>query len=377
VDRVTPVDVVFVITDVQSTIFLDPIVAELHRRDVTCGLVTNLRGEQPAGDLPHTLTWVVSLPLCRPPSPPHDLWHLTQLTRLIRQARPQVVHASTPKAGLLGTLAGRLARVPCCVYQVRGLRADGARGASRALQLALERLALRAAHQVVFNSPSLRQRMAELGLNPGERGQVVGRGSSIGVDCERFTPDGRPRPGDPPTVGFIGRLHRDKGLDDLLAAHARLRATLPTVRLVVAGDADPTDPSSTELAARLAATPGVELLGHLADVRTALHRIDVLAFPSAREGLPNGPLEAQACGVPVVGYAATGAVDAVEPGTGGLLVPVGDVDALAAALRQVLTDAGLARRLGAGGRRFVEEHFDQRRVVAAHADLLESLLRTR
>ncbi len=104
--------------------------------------------------------------------------------------------------------------------------------------------------------------------------------------------------------------------------------------------------------------------------------MDVLVFPSYREGLPNAPLEAQASGIPVVGYAATGTVDAVEHNTGGVLVPVGDRQALTDAVERLVNDPGLRQQLGAAGQAFVRSNFDQAVVVAAHADFIEGLVRS-
>lgn len=402
-DPPAPLDVLFTVTDTMSTMFLGPIAAELQRRGLTVGLVTNFHGQQPPEAIAPTLTWHADLAMRRAPSPINDLVDVVRLTRMVRRVRPAVLHASTPKAGLLGVIAGRAARVPAVVFQVRGLRSEGVTGMSGRIQQVTEQVSLWLAHQVTLNSASMGRTAIASGLRVPATAKVLGRGSSIGVDCDRF---GALRP--PPqsagangtngsdrfnqsnesrqsnkseasstvTLGFVGRIHRDKGVADLLALWDELASSRPGLRMVVVGGPDPTDPGSIALEAALAARPGIELAGQVDDVSPWLARMDVLVFPSYREGLPNAPLEAQAAGIPVVGYAATGTVDAVEHRTGGLLVPVGDQHALTSAVASVVDDAGLRAELGAGGQAFVRQHFDQAVVVAAHADFIEHLVRS-
>jgi len=374
-----PLDVVFTVTNRMSIMFVAPIATELHRRGLRLGLITNLGGQSPPVTIAPSLVWHADLPMRRAPSPIHDLAALTRMTRILRRVRPTVVHASTPKAGLLGVVAGRIAGAPAVVFQVRGLRSEGATGLSGRIQRWSEQVSFRLAHGVTLDSPSLIRTAVASGLRLPDNAQVISLGSSIGVNCERFGAITRPTRLDGQervSIGFIGRIHGDKGVADLIEVWDALSSTRPDLRMVVVGSADPTDPGSLALEAALATRPGIELTGQVDDVTPWLERMDVLVFPSYREGLPNAPLEAQASGIPVVGYAATGTVDAVEHGTGGLLVPVGDRNALTGAVATVIDDAILRAELGAAGQKFVQQHFDQNVVVTAHADFIENLVQS-
>jgi glycosyltransferase involved in cell wall biosynthesis len=180
---------------------------------------------------------VETVPMAREIAPLADLRSLVRLTRLLRRLAPDVVNAGTPKAGLLGMLAARRAGVPSRVYTLRGLRLETARGFRRRLLTAAERLACGAAHRVVCVSESLRRRAVELELVPEEKTAVLGAGSSNGVDVERLAAavaDGErtealrrelglaslSQPA--PVIGFVGRLVRDKGIEDLAAAFHRI-----------------------------------------------------------------------------------------------------------------------------------------------------------
>lgn len=283
------------------------------------------------------------LPFRREPAVLDDLRALWATISLVREVRPDIVNASTPKAVLLGMVASWLCRVPVRVYVVRGLRVETARGLKRALLWSLELTALACANRVVFNSPSLlhaaeRQRL----IRPG-RGVVLGAGSGNGIDVNRFDSNdisidrARSELGlapDAPVIGFVGRLTQDKGVGDLVCALNLVLETGVDVQLLLVGNFEEGDPLSDDVRTEIESHPRICHVGWLADPTVAYRAMDLLAFPSFREGLPNVPIEAQLLGVPVVGYAATGTVDAVMNLKA--LVPVGDVSALASAIRRCL-----------------------------------------
>jgi glycosyltransferase involved in cell wall biosynthesis len=181
-------------------------------------------------------------------------------------------------------------------------------------------------------------------------------------------------PEDAPVIGFIGRSTRDKGVPELVAAHALLLPRWPRLRLLMAGRTESGDPLPEGTAERIRRTPQILALGQVRDVAAVLHLADVVALPSHREGFPNVLLEAAAAAKPVVAARVTGSVDAVVDGGTGLLVPAGDAAALAAALDRILGDPQLAANLGAAARRRVIAQFSQQRVwTALEAEYLSLL----
>lgn len=174
-----------------------------------------------------------------------------------------------------------------------------------------------------------------------------------GVDLTRFVPT--PPSRYPPTVVFVGRLVPVKGLPILLAAWKQVVASLPA-HLVIAGEGAQRD-ELLGLVEDLELGDSVEFLGRVIDVPSALAGATAYVQPSYQEGMPNSVLEAMACGLPIVATRVSGNIDLVIEGQSGLLVPVADSQALAAALVTVLSDPERARRMGIRSREIVERHF--------------------
>ncbi len=310
----------------------------------------------------------VAIPMEREIAPFADAISLVRIYRAIRNIHPYLVDASTPKAGLLVSVAAWAARVPCRVYTLRGLRLETTTGIKRSVLWAAEWISCACSHKVICVSPSLRARAIELGFVSPRKATAPGKGSGI-VDPRRFFPRDRHSaattelrqslgiPDTAPVVGFVGRFVRDKGIGELVEAFRNLRSTYPDLHLLLVGDFEDGDPVNPAVRRYIESEPAIIRPGFVLDSSPYYGLMDVLALPTYREGFPGVPLEAQASGVPVVTTSATGAIDSVVDPVTGLIVPAGDANALTNAIGKLLADPEMRSRMGEAGRLRVEREF--------------------
>jgi glycosyltransferase involved in cell wall biosynthesis len=310
------------------------------------------------------------VPMTRRIAPLRDLRSVLALWRKIRQVSPHIVHAHSPKGGLLAMLAARLAKVPVCIYHIRGLPFMTAHGLKRRLLKWTERISCTLAHEVFCVSHSMRQIAIAEGFAPTDKIKVFGQGSGNGVDAtDRFHPEFvmseereqvRQRYGIPPEailLGFVGRVGNDKGLKELVEAWLTLRDELPSLRLLIVGPLESKDPVPSQVEYILRTDERIHRAGVDWNTRPLYAAMDIVVLPSYREGLPNVPLEAAAMQRPVVATRIPGCTDAVEDGVTGLLVPARDAPSLAWAIRTYAMDAWLRHRHGLAGRKRVLRDF--------------------
>lgn len=324
----------------------------------------------------------IELPIERGMAPLADLASLYRLWRAIGRCHPDLVEFSTPKAGLLGTFAACLRGVRRRVYMLRGLKLEGTTGLKRLILLAAERLAAHCAHVVLCNSESLRQEALALRIAPPEKLQLLGEGSSNGVDTERFSPGPSPVraslgiPEGVPVIGFSGRLTRDKGLPELIEAFDSILADEPRARLLLVGWFDGAeDALDSQLRERILHHRQIHCTGFVADTAPYYRAMDLMILPTWREGFPNAVLEASATGVPVVTTESTGARDSVVPEVTGLLIPPGYAYAIYESAIKLLRHPELRQQMGQAARKWILQHYAESRVVgltvAYYGGLLE------
>ena len=309
-------------------------------------------------------------------SPLSDLPAVWRLWRLIRRYRPAIVHAHTPKAGLLGMVAARLALVKIRIYTIHGLPLMTRTGWQfRVLRLA-ETLACRLATSVNCVSESVRRVVLDLGICPEAKVRTLGFGSCAGVNLHRFDPAAcdpadRARiraqhgiPEDAQLLGFVGRLVRDKGIGELADAWQRLRAEFPNLHLLCCGEFEPQDPVPEEVRERLQNDPRVHFTdGFVAEMPPVYAALDVCVLPTYREGLPTVALECAAMEVPLVATRVPGCTDAVRDGVTGLLVEAHSADALGRAVARLLDEPRLGKEMGRAAREFVRAKFSEEIVL--------------
>ena len=300
---------------------------------------------------------------------------IRQIRGLYRALRPDIAHHVALQPAVIGSLAA----LGLPMVSLNALAGLGYAFSSTDAKARMVRIVLAALLRRLLN----RKRVAVLVQNPDDRAMMETLGVSgdriflipgSGVDTEHLQP--LPEPDGPITVAYVGRLLEDKGLRTLVAASALLNERGRPVRVLIAGEPDPANPTSVlaEEIERWRARRDLSLLGYVADIRQVWAAAHIAVLPSRREGLPKSLLEAAACGRPMIASDVPGCREIVRPGIDGLLVPPDDAAALADAIERLASDAELRRKFSVAARHLAEEEYSSaligRQIVALYDRLI-------
>ena len=321
--------------------------------------------------------------LVRPISIREDLLALRDMIRLIRKERPDIIHSHTPKAGLMGMLAGWLCHVPIRIHTVAGLPLLVHSGFKRKILNLVERITYRCATSVYPNSHKLRDTIISLKLASPDKLRVIGDGSSNGINVQHFCKELlaeelvdpiRKQLGGSFTFIFVGRIVRDKGICELVEAFTRLQQEHPDARLLLVGNFEQElDPLPEEVYHTIQSHPAIYCAGWQDDVRPWFAAADALAFPSYREGFPNVVMQAGAMGLPCVVSDINGCNEIIIEGENGLIIPSHDAPALYQAMKRMMEDKALYTHCQQNARPLIASRYKQEDVWQATLEMYRSL----
>ncbi len=324
----------------------------------------------------------VAVPMERHISPLKDLKSLWRLVRVFRRERPAMVHSMTPKAGLLSMMAAWICRVPVRLHTFTGLVFPTATGLTQKILVFTDRLTCACATHIVPEGEGVRNDLTSYRITAKPL-KVLGHGNVRGIDLERFDPSlpevmdsaAKIRKEGVFTFIFIGRLVRDKGINELVSAFTELNREIPATRLILVGEQEPElDPLSPETLENISGCASIEAVGRLNDVRPWLAASDALAFPSYREGFPNVVIEAGAMGLPSIVTEINGSREIVSHGVNGVIIPPRDRDALLAAMRNMIGQREDTAKMATAARPMVAGRFEQSFVRKCLKDYYKEIL---
>lgn len=313
----------------------------------------------------------VAIPMEREPSPVKDLIALVRLWWFLVNNRFDIVHVSTPKASLLGAIAARLSGHRRLIFTLRGRAYENETGLKRWIFETLDRLICQLATRVNPICRELGDQIVREKLCSSRKIRLIGNGSSNGIDLKQFTrtPEIERKArmlreqygiaADDLVILSIGRIRKDKGINELVRAFEALVESKPNIHLLLVGRTEDASPVDEEILQVIRSHPRIHHLEWQHDPAAAYAASDIMAFPTHREGFGNVALEASAMEIPVVASDIMGCRESVANGVSGILVPMQDVAALRNALERLIDDPQLRCRLGQQGRQRVEMHFRQ------------------
>lgn len=293
-------------------------------------------------------------------SPLKDIVSLVKLTMVMVREKPDMVHSMTPKAGLLCMMAAWLSRVPVRVHTFTGLVWPTATGLSRHILMLTDKLTCFCATHVIPEGEGVKNDLQRCITSKPMK--VLGYGNVRGVDLNYWKKSASlPSAGNKAfTFVFVGRIVRDKGINELVGAFARLNKKHPLARLVLVGPAeDGLDPVSPETKRLINEIEAIDAVGSQKDVRPYYEKADALVFPSYREGFPNVVIEAGAMDLPSIVTDINGSREIIKDGENGLIVPPRNEDALYEAMEYLIENEKDVRRMSANARQMVAQRFEQ------------------
>ena len=312
---------------------------------------------------------VIAVPMERRISLFKDLKSLWKMWRVMRAERPDMVHSMTPKAGLICMMAAWLARVPRRVHTFTGLVWPIATGLKRRILMATDWITCACATHVIPEGEGVKNDLLNHHITHKPI-KVLGYGNIRGIDLEHYNPDSiSVEKKDGFTFVFVGRIVRDKGMNELVSAFDRLHREYPEVRLVLVGRwEDDIDPVSSQTSQRIKQGDGIEAVGPQSDVRPFYASADALVFPSYREGFPNVVIEAGAMGLPSI------VTDIIINGENGVIIPPQNEEALYQAMKDFVEHPEKLEAMAVHARPLIASRYEQGFVRQCLYDFYKEIL---
>lgn len=321
--------------------------------------------------------------LIRPISIENDLRALYELIRLFRREKPNIVHANTPKASLLGMVAAWICRVPHRIYTVTGLRFETSTGFMRWLLKTMERITCACANKVVPEGQGVKKTLYREHITSKPMA-VLHNGNINGIDLKHFDRTSevvnqankiREEIGGSFAYLFVGRIVRDKGITELVDAFERVHSEHPETRLLLVGTQEPElDPLPDRTQRLIADNNAIIEAGWQNDVRPWFVASDLFTFPSYREGFPNVVMQAGAMGIPSVVTDINGSNEIIIEGQNGAIIPTRDMDALYLKMTEALEQRDRLTEMSAQCRPMIASRYRQEDVWRATLDMYNELL---
>ena len=326
-------------------------------------------------------------------TPFQDLKSLWEMWNFLRKEKPQIVHTHTPKAGIIGMLAARLAGVPHRLHTVAGLPLMEATGIKRKILNFVEKLTYSSATRVYPNSKGLYDFILQNNFTQSNKLKIIANGSSNGINTAFFSPAQvseiekvalreklNIQPDDFVFV-FVGRIVSDKGINELIKAFSQLQTAenneqIGIKLLLVGGLESDLDPLNPETLAEINQNRDIISVGFQQDVRPFFAISDALAFPSYREGFPNVVMQAGAMGLPSIVSDINGCNEIIVEGENGLIIPPKNVEKLKEKMLTLARDKNLYIKLKENSRRMIENRYEQSVVWKALLEEYEGLLQS-
>jgi glycosyltransferase involved in cell wall biosynthesis len=307
----------------------------------------------------------------------NDIRSVRRICESLKDFGPDIVHTHTPKAGIIGRWAARLARVPKIVHTYHGFGFSPKHPFwQKAFYVGLERATARITSQFVAVSGPNRALGQAYGIFRCEECALIRSGvdfagfQATNVDKTRKKIELGFKPSDK-IVGVVASFTPAKALHLFLEAAAKVSREIPGVCFVMVGDGL-LRPQLEAQADRLGLRPALRMLGWRRDVPELLRTFDVFLLTSLWEGLPRSVVEAFLSGVPVVASHIDGIGEVVQEGRNGFLAPAGNIEALAAAVIRLLRDESLRQTMGEQARSSVDD-FSVQKMLKDYSDLYENM----
>jgi len=313
-----------------------------------------------------------AIEMTRSITPIKDLIALYQLYNFIRKEKPFIVHTHTPKAGTLGMIAARLAGVPNRIHTIAGLPLLEITGLKRKLLDVVEKITYNCANHILPNSYKLKSIIIKNKYTKPSKLTVIGNGSSNGIDIHHY---------DAKSVSeeerkdyrkklkikyndivfiFIGRMVKDKGLNELVFAFNELAKMNPNCKLILVGPReDHLDPLTAETEITIRDNKQISAVGMQRDIKPFVSISHVLTHPSYREGFPNVVLQAGSMDLPCIVSDINGCNEIIENNINGLIVPVKDSTALKNAMQIMINNPEERIKMSANSRPRIVQRYQQ------------------